>query len=125
MQDGSSSHPSCCRGFWPGSGSLVVVLTHKHLDSCAQAPVHTLARAHTSWHATAAFCAFAPNTPSPFPQPCLRGCLRIPLSLSRVGTQYGTEYQEIWERSPFLWQHCVLFLIYIPGVVPQVGNCSS
>lgn len=46
---------------------------------------------------------------------------------SRVGMQRGTQHQELlWECSPLLQQQrCGLFLIYIPGVVPQVGNCSS
>lgn len=49
---------------------------------------------------------------------------RLHRALSRAGTQCSTQYREIWERRPFLGQHCVLFLIYIPGVVPQVGDCS-
>lgn len=69
VQDRSSSHPSCCRGFWPGSGSLVAVLTHEYLDSCAQAPVHTLAHAHTFWHAGAAFCACLLRVRSQHPEP--------------------------------------------------------
>lgn len=128
---------------------VVVCVTQEYLHSCTHShePVHTrlplLVAAVCSrtclpvCHGCAPCVPPARSLPSPcnpFPHhpACTSAWKRAGLPACPPQHRYlslvwahNMAYSIFWECSPFLWQHCVLFLMYIPGVVPQVGNCSS